>query len=90
MSVQNTYPGCFLLEGHEVQIRDVDHIRPSHHCQHPVLHLPGQGADIQQLPQLGFLKIKHTKKVDRACNSQTPEVATTEGLGYSFEMKMTA
>lgn len=86
--VQNTYLGCFLLEGHEVQICDVDHVRSSHHRQHPVLHLPGQGTDIQQLPQLGFLNITH-KKVDQAYNSQTTEVVTTEGLGYSFGMKMT-
>lgn len=53
--VQTTYLSCLLLEGHEVQIGDVDHVRAAHHCQHPVLHLPCQGADIQQLPQLGFL-----------------------------------
>lgn len=60
--VQSTYLGCFLLDGHEVQIRDVDHVRSSHHCQHPVLHLPSQGADIQQLPQLGFLRMQQPQK----------------------------
>lgn len=56
------YLGYFLLEGHEVQIGDVDHVRSSHHRQHPVLHLPCQGADIQQLPQLGFLRTKQREK----------------------------
>lgn len=63
MCLQSPNLGCFLLEGHEVQICDVDHVGPSHHRQHPVLHLPGQGAHVQQLPQLGLLKIKHTKKL---------------------------
>ena len=36
----NIYLSCLLLEGHEVQVGDVDHVRAAHHCQHPVLHLP--------------------------------------------------
>lgn len=31
--------GCLLLEGHEVQVRDVDHVGAAHHRQHLVLHL---------------------------------------------------
>lgn len=53
--LQNIYLGCLLLEGHEVQIGDVDHVRAAYYCQHPVLHLPCQRADIQELPQLGLL-----------------------------------
>lgn len=45
--VHNIYLSRLLLEGHEVQIGDVDHVRAAHHCQHPVLHLPCEGADIQ-------------------------------------------
>lgn len=45
--VQNIYLSRLLLESHEVQIGDVDHVRAAHHCQHPVLHLPRQSADIQ-------------------------------------------
>lgn len=87
----NIYLGYFLLEGHEVQIGDVDHVRSSHHRQHPVLHLPRQGADIQQLPQLGFLRAKQRQKkeADQTYNSKTTEVPTPEELGYSFEMQMT-
>lgn len=44
-----------LLKSHEVQVGDVDHVRAAHHRQHPVLHLSHQGADIQQLTQLGLL-----------------------------------
>ncbi len=66
--VQNIYLGYFLLEGHEVQIGDVDHVKAAHHSQHPVLHLPRQGADIQQLSQLGFLnKEKINKAQTKTC-----------------------
>lgn len=68
------YLGYFLLEGHEVQIGDVDHVRSSHHRQHPVLHLPGQGADIQQLPQLGFLRTKKKRKRKKVIKHRKPEV----------------
>lgn len=53
--LQNIYLGCLLLEGHEVQIGDVDHVRATYYSQHPVLHLSCQRADIQELPQLGVL-----------------------------------
>lgn len=88
--VQNTYLGCFLLETHEVQICDVDHVRSSHHCQHPVLHLPGHGADIQQLPQLGFLKINppRPKKLMKHITVKHLRLRPPRDWD-SFEMKMT-
>lgn len=74
--------GCLLLEGHEVQIGDVDHVRAAHHRQHPVLHLPCQGADIQQLPQLGFLSTNKTER--KECVTIKCIIITERSEGSSF------
>lgn len=53
--VQSIYLSCLLLEGHEVQICDIHHVRPAHHRQHPVLNLARHRADIQEFSQFGLL-----------------------------------
>lgn len=61
----HVYLSDLLLEGHEVQVRDVHHVSAAHHRQHPILHLSRQRADVQQLTQLRFLRHRRVMRQEK-------------------------